>query len=335
MKTKTKIVIAILSSIVLLGLVFFVAYNGEVIQSNDYKQRDGAKKTVLFLTKSMDSAFWQSAYSGANAASTEYNMELICLGPENEDDYETQNEMIEEAIRNKVDAIIFSAIDYEKNAEAITKAAKAGIKIIAVDSQVNSQEVKCYIGTDNYEAGRLAGEEALENHAWKLYIGIVNFAESTKNGQSREEGFRDMVTSDERCEIVSAINVQSSVLSAREGTKEMLKQNPEINVIVTFNEWTSLGVGYAIQDLERKDDIQVIAFDSNEVCVEMLETGEIDSLIVQKPYAMGYLGVEKAYELLQNQKIKETEIVTSSIVVERYNMYSDECQRVLFDFSKE
>ena len=336
MKVKTKVCIAVFISVLLMAFVIFMAYHGEFFQNQSViTSNTHTKRTVLFLSKSTNSAFWQSAYAGANAASTEYNMELICQGPENEEDYETQNKMIEEAVESGVDAIVFSAIDYEKNADAINRAAEMGVKIIAVDSPVNSSKVECYIGTDNYEAGCIAGEEVIENHADRIYIGIVNFAEHTKNGQSREEGFRETVKADERCEIVSSINVHSSIESAREGTKNMLKHNSNINVIATFNEWTSLGVGYAVQDLGLKNDIQVIAFDSNQICIEMLETGEIDTLIVQKPYAMGYLGVEKAYEVLQNQTLDKTEIETSSVVVERYNMYSDECQRVLFDFGTE
>ena len=59
--------------------------------------------------------------------------------------------MIDRAIREQVDALLFSAIDFEKNAEAIDRAAKAGIRIVVVDSPVNSEAVECYIGTDNYE----------------------------------------------------------------------------------------------------------------------------------------------------------------------------------------
>lgn len=77
----------------------------------------------------MDSSFWQSAYAGAGAASAEYNLDLVCEGPDGdgEEDYEAQNEMIDRAIREQVDALLFSAIDFEKNAEAIDRAAKAGI----------------------------------------------------------------------------------------------------------------------------------------------------------------------------------------------------------------
>ena len=87
----------------------------------------------------MDSSFWQSAYAGAGAASAEYNLDLVCEGPDGdgEEDYEAQNEMIDRAIREQVDALLFSAIDFEKNAEAIDRAAKAGIRIVVVDSPVN------------------------------------------------------------------------------------------------------------------------------------------------------------------------------------------------------
>lgn len=76
-----------------------------------------------------------------------------------------QNEMIDRAIREQVDGTSVLCHCFEKNAEAIDRAAKAGIRIVVVDSPVNSEAVECYIGTDNYEAGCMAGEEVLGNPA--------------------------------------------------------------------------------------------------------------------------------------------------------------------------
>ena len=76
----------------------------------------------------------------------------------------------------------------------------------------------------------------------------------------------------------------------------------------------------------------VVAFDSNVVCVDMLEKGEIDALIVQNPYAMGYLGVETAYQVMNGAKIEETIIDTATKLVTKENMYTEECQRMLFLF---
>lgn len=292
------------------------------------------KQKVTLIAKSTESAFWKSVFAGAGAASTEYNMELKCQGPDNEEDYITQNRMIEEAVEDGTDVIVFSAIDYEGNAEAIDRAAKEGVKIVVIDSDVKSKEVGCRIGTDNYEAGCLAGKAALDTSEKEINIGIVNFDVTTENGQSREKGFRDTVKNDKRAVIVDTINVNSTIDSAKEEAKKLLERIPEINVVVTFNEWTSLGVGYAVKELGRADSVTVVAFDSNVVSVDMLETGEVDALIVQNPYAMGYLGVENAYRMLGGHELEKKEINTSTHLVTKENMYSEESQRMLFSFDE-
>ena len=107
-----------------------------------------------------------------------------------------------------------------------------------------------------------------------------------------------MLGTQPRVEIMDAINVKSTTEDAKRGTEKMLERHPEVNAIATFNEWTSLGVGYAIRELGIGEETAVVAFDSNVVSVGMLETGEVDALIVQNPYAIGYLGVEHAYRLI-------------------------------------
>lgn len=118
--------------------------------------------TVTVIAKSTQTEFWLSVFAGAKAAATEYNAELNILGPETEEDYETQNQMIADAVEAGTEAIVFSAIDFEKNAAAIDDAARAGVKIVAIDSSVDSELVSTYIGTDNYAAGQMAAQAALD-----------------------------------------------------------------------------------------------------------------------------------------------------------------------------
>ena len=148
------------------------------------------------------------------------------------------------------------------------------------------------------------------------------------------EGVMDALKKDERASIVESVNARSTIDSAKSSTLRMLEEHPEINVLVTFNEWTSLGVGYAIQELKAGDRIRVVAFDSNVVSVDMLESGEVDALIVQNPYAMGYIGVESAYKVLNGYAISEKEIDTETQLVMKDNMYSEACQRMLFTFEE-
>ena len=42
------------------------------------------------MAKSTQTDFWKAVFVGAQAAATEYNMDLTIDGPETEEDYETQ-----------------------------------------------------------------------------------------------------------------------------------------------------------------------------------------------------------------------------------------------------
>lgn len=323
---------AALTALVLLSGLAGLEYLKYSLSDADQENAERGKHYVAVITKSTDSAFWQSVFAGARAAGTEYNLELTFSGPENEEDYEKQNQLVKEAVENGAEALVFSSVDYEKNAEVIDAAANAGVIIVVIDSDVNSSQVSSRISTDNFEAGKIAGKAALAVPGDELNVGIVNFDKNSANGQEREKGFRECAAEDDRVRLLDAINVKSTIEDAMEGTEEMIKRHPQINVIVTFNEWTSLGVGYAIQQLGLQEETTVIAFDSNVVSVGMLETGEVDALVVQNPFAMGYLGVECAYDLIFGSESVPERIDTATTVVTKENMYDEECQRVLFAF---
>lgn len=287
---------------------------------------------VAVIGKSNSSAFWISVSSGARAAAAEYNLDMTFEAPDSEEDYETQNEMIRRAISDHASAIVFSAIDYNGNAEVINEAIAAGIPVIVIDSDVNSDQVSCRIMTDNYLAGRMAGEHAVQNNPGLLTVGVVNYDVNSANGQQREQGFCDAVRESGRVTDIYTVNCVSTEESAYEGTVDLLTAHPDINTIAALNELMSLGSGYAVRDLGVSDAVDIYAFDSNVVSVGMLETGEIEGLIVQNPYAMGYLGVETAYKLINGQPLNSSRIGTTTTYVSSSNMYDIDIQRMIFRF---
>ncbi|MEG0276048.1 MAG: substrate-binding domain-containing protein [Coprobacillus sp.] len=290
------------------------------------------KLKIDVIVKSTTSQFFKSVYSGANAASKEYNIDLSFVGPENEEDYKSQVKMIENSISKNVDAIVLSSIDYHKLTEPVEKAVSKGIKVVIIDSDVNSDKVSLRITTNNFEAGKMAGQAALDIDEPSKTVGIVNFDANTANGQERENGFREALKENKDIKNIYTINVQSNIASATKGTFQLLEEHPDINVIATFNEWTTLGVGDAMREKKLKNKVSVIAFDNNPISVEMLETGEIDALIVQNPFALGYLGVEEAYELVNGKKESEEFVYTKTVTITKNNMFEQENQKIVFPF---
>jgi len=293
------------------------------------------QRSVALIVKSTESEFFLSVFAGARAAATEYNLNLSIEGAETEEDYETQNLLIANAVETGADAIVFSAIDYENNAAAINAAAQAGTQIVSIDSSVDSDKVSAYIGTNNYAAGKMAAQAALDKVEGPLNVGIVNYDEGTANGQERERGARDALAESGRARITAVVNTLAEAGRARPDTVSLLKAHPEINVLMAFNEPTSVGAAQAVQELALSDSVFFVGFDSNVVTIDGLQDGCVDALIVQNPYAMGYLGVESAYKLLTGQNASlEPMVDTSTQIVDRENIFTMDGQKALFAFEQ-
>ena len=293
----------------------------------------GARHRVAIVAKSTRTEFWLSVFAGAEAAATEYNIELSITGPETEEDYETQNRMVADAVAAGAEALVFSAIDYENNAAAIDAAAESGVRIVAIDSNVDSSAVQTYIGTDNYAAGQMAAQAALDGVEGQLTVGIVNYDVSSANGQERERGAVDAFEQSGRARVAAVINTLAEAARAQADTAAMLAEHPEINVLLAFNEPTSVGAADAVEGMGLAEEVFLVGFDSNVATIDGLQDGTVDALIVQNPYAMGYLGVESAYRLLSGQGgSPEATVDTSTRIVNRDNMFTMDSQKALFAF---
>lgn len=319
---KANRLLALLTAVLLLGLC----------GCGTAKPQD-RRYSVVLVSKSTRTEFWLSVFAGAEAAATEYNLKLHIEGPETEEDFQAQNRMIEEAVDSGAQALVFSAIDYKNNASAINAAAQAGLKIVAIDSDVDSEAVSTYIGTDNYAAGKMAAQAALDRVDGTLKVGIVNYDASSANGQERERGVKETFALSGRAEVVSVVNTLAEASQAKEDTIALLEENPQINVLVALNEPTSVGAARAVETCDLSQEVFLVGFDSNIYTIDALQNGSVDALIVQNPYAMGYLGVESAYHLLNgNKKALAPTVDTSTQIVDRENLFSVDSQKALFAF---
>lgn len=321
-----------LYKLLLCGLVCLVSMNSCAIL--DQSGQQAPRPLVAVIVKSTQSTFWKTVQSGVKAAANEYNLEYTFEGPLSEEDAEVQNQLIEQAVVNGAKALVVSAIDATASTDVLERAVQAGVKVIVMDSDAHAEGVSVRVGTDNYAAGQAAAQALLNTEKTVRTIGMVGFDARTENGQARERGFIDAIQADGRAKIVEQIHSPSDSAQVQAATRAMLRRQPELDAIVTFNEITTLGVGHAIEEMKCSERIHVVGFDNNVVSVGMLESGELDTLIVQNPFAMGYLCMENAALLLANKVVPESNVTTEIRVISRDNMYTEENQRFLFSFTE-
>lgn len=264
-------------------------------------------------------------------AANEYDVDLTILAPDSEQDFEAQVRYIDEAIAMNPNAIILSPSSKSEITEAANRIVVAGIRLVLIDSELdqNLQSIvietgQCGCRTEN------GGNFILTHLPENPVIGVVSHVKSSSTAQERYQGLCEGL-GDEKEHIVGTVYCDSNYEKAYNRTKALLEEHPDINILVGLNEYSAIGAGKAVRDLGLSDSILMVGFDSSIEEVQMLEEGVFNAIIVQKPFNMGYLGVENTVLLLRGEILPEM-VDSGSELITKENMYTDENQKFLFPF---
>ncbi len=162
------------------------ADSGATSSATTSSTSSGKKPKVVYLTNGVAS-FWVIAEAGAKAGGEKFNADVTVLMPA---DISEQKRMVEDSMTRGVDGIAISPIDPVNQTPLIDQAAKV-TKVITHDSDAPKSKRLCYIGMDNYTAGRMCGKfvkEALPKGG-KLAIFIGRLEQD--NARRRRQGVID------------------------------------------------------------------------------------------------------------------------------------------------
>lgn len=317
--------------IIILFIVLCVAIPSVVIfVENHFKSEEPIK--IIYIPKVIDddNEFWSALIGGAYMAAKEYNVDLTVVAPDTEEDYMRQNELIEWAIEQKPDAIAISPANYIETTEVAKKVIQNKIKLVFIDSSVNERIEDAIVATDNFIAGKKMGEYAKRFIKEDTKIAIVGHVKTASTAIERQEGFRSALGKDEE-RITEVVFCDSAFGKAYNLTIDLLKKYPDINMVIGLNEYSSVGAARAIRDMKLASKVTVIGFDSSIEQIKLLEEGVFQGIVVQKPFNMGYLGIEKAVKVVTGEKTQRNVDSGSQLIVKE-NMYTEANQKLLFPF---
>ncbi|MBW5447802.1 substrate-binding domain-containing protein [Cohnella sp. CFH 77786] len=292
------------------------------------------QKPLLFVPKTVDgrSDFWRVLGMGVQTAAKEFGVQVQTVGTVAETDVDGQIALLERAIEERPRAIVLAASDYNRVVPVAKRIQAAGIPLITVDAGLNGGIAASFVATDNYEAGRKAGEAALRLLPQDATIAVVSFVKGTATSMERERGVR------ERLAEAPGVNVleetyfsDGSIDKAYRIVSRLLRERPDIQGFVCLNEPTTTGAAKALQESGRAGEVKLVGFDSSTDEIDYLEADVIQAIVVQNPFNMGYLAVRAAVDAARGKRT-EPVIDTGSEVITKQNLYNKENQKLLFPF---
>lgn len=256
---------------------------------------------VGFLPGVVD-PFYQVMEQGVNAAAADFGIEVVAQYP---DDWNVtlQVPLLESYIaRGDLDYIVIAPVHKEQMVAPLEAAIDAGIKIITVDTFLGDGDYVngpvtfplSYIGSNNVEGGRIAGEALVErlDGEGKVYIQNTNPGVSTT--EQRSQGFQEVIAEHEGMEVLGEDYNLDDANTSTQQTSAVLQRDPELMGIFGVNVFSAMGAGTAVMNAGLAGVVDVIAFDATQFAIEQLREGVVSLVIAQKPYDMGYMAIEFA-----------------------------------------
>jgi ribose transport system substrate-binding protein len=216
----------------------------------------------------------------------------------------------ENLLQTGIDVLAITPSGSREIVSALVKATAANVPIVIVDTRLDAKaaadagvQAKTFIGSDNYEGGKLAGEYVVTATGGKARIGILEGIPGHETGDSRLRGFREAVSKSAGISIVASQPANWERDQGFNVFQNMLQAHPDIDTVFAASDLMALGAIEAIAAGGKTGKIRVIGFDALDDAKKAIAAGTMEASVAQFPYEMGKAAVESAVKVMNGETL--------------------------------
>ena len=279
---------------------------------------DGVPR-VAFVMKALNHPFFLDVQAGAEDAAKGLGLQVVTQAAEREIDVEKQLQIIENLLQTGIKVLCVTPSGSREIASAIAKANQAGVPVIVVDTRVDKAarlvlKIASFVGSDNYEGGRVAGRYLARATGGKAHVAILEGIPGHETADSRLRGFRDALQTSPGMSIVASQPANSERDLGFTVLQNMLQAHQDIDAVFATNDLMALGAVEAIAAAGRTNTIKVVGFDAIDDARRAIQEGRMAGSVAQSPRDMGRIAIETAARVLKGQTVPAEQVVPITLV---------------------
>ncbi len=293
--------------------------------------RGSDRRIVGVVPKGTNHIFWQTIHAGTIKAGEEFDFEVLWNAPQLEIDASRQISIVENLIARQVSGIVLAPVDEEALVAVVERAADNGIPVAIFDSSIKTDKIVTFVATDNYQAGRMAGERMGRILCGQGQVGIIGFMPGSASTMKREQGFLDEVKENyPGIEVVGDVRFNmADRAKAMAEAENLMTAYPNLAGLFADNESSVDGTVRAVKQRGAAGKVRIVGFDASAELVEEMKGGAIDSIVVQDPFKMGYESAKAMAQVLDGQK-PVREMDSGAYLITPENIETPEMQAIVF-----
>ena len=273
----------------------------------------GGTLQIAVIPKGTSHEYWKSIHAGAMKAEQDLaksgtNINILWKGTESEGDRNGQVNIIETFITQHVSGIVLAPLDNQALVTPVHDAVSHQIPVVIIDSSLNSNDYASFCATNNEKGGEMAGDEMGKLLNGKGKVLVLAYAQGSASTEARESGFLTAINKYPGIKVLSSNQYGGPTTDTAYKTSQNLlaRFGAQTNGVFASNETNTRGMRLALKDANLLGKVKFVGFDAAPDLVTALKAGEIQGVIVQNPFKMGYLGVTTLVDAIKGKTVPKS-----------------------------
>lgn len=319
-----------LSSLLCLGVLTFAAGCASEIPKEVAKSPDkaavpeagGAKATkrIIILTNG-NSPYWDACRAGVQDANTQLKLADAGLVAEMEVNDGTPQGQIDKlrqyGSQSDIAAVGVSAIDASNAAVAdeLRNLQKKGVAVVTIDSDLDREKFRdartAFVGTDNLAGGKVLGMCAAalkpDGGEYVTFVGRTG----AQNAIERIGGFGE--GAGPKFAAKDSMGDDLDRTRAKDNVRNAIGNHPQLNTLVGIWSYNAPAIVDVVRELKARDKYSIVVFDAEPSTIQAMADGDVDVMVVQDPYRMGFDGVKLLKAIIQKDDATQNALISEFV----------------------
>jgi len=254
---------------------------------------------LAFVTNGT-SDFWSIARAGVKKATTEDPTLSVDFREIQNGTPAEQREALDDLTASGTQGIAISVKDPATQTQMINDAAKKAM-IFTQDSDAPDTNRTCYVGTDNFAAGKQAGDEIKKACPQGGKIMFFVGSKDAENAKDRIGGAEEALKGSN----ISVLDVRTDDgdrARAKSNVSDAIVAHPDLVCLVGIWSINGPAIHNALKDAGKLGKIKIVCFDEEDETLLGVKDGSISATVVQQPFEFGYEGIKLLAGALRGDK---------------------------------
>jgi erythritol transport system substrate-binding protein len=253
---------------------------GEAAPSESAPGGGTAGGPIAVITVDPSNPYWKAQIDTASAEFKKLGYEPTTSAHENDPD--TQNQLVETAINDKVKGVLLDPAGADESVAAVQKLVDANIPVVLINAEISQTGLaKAQIVSNNAQGATVGAEEWAKAMNYKgTYVELLG-KPSDNNAQVRSDGYKGVISQYPDLKQVGKEIANWDRQEGQEKMESLLSKNPDVQGVIAGNDEMALGAINALKEKGKLEKVKVLGFDGNQDAADAVKKGEMVASVLQ------------------------------------------------------